>query len=509
MPVSPKYPGVYIEEISSGVRTIVGVSTATTAFVGRARKGPVNEPKVIHSFTEFERIFGGLWPDSTMSVAVNQYFANGGGEAVIVRVFAPLPVPASSFVRWSLPGLPANLAITAASPGAWARDPDNLHIKIDHLTKPVPPGLVNITVQRGPDPTAPPVETIRNVSLTAADPAFITRVLEQQSQYIRVGTGAIPTSLTDGITAPVALSGDDGGAYTSTTLVPATPDRTGIYALDSADIFNLLVIPPPAAGADVTLAAWKAASKYCADRRAMLLVDPPNAAQRPDQVPANLPAVDVPKNAAFFFPRIKMQNPFNPDLIDEYPPAGAMAGVFARTDGQRGVWKAPAGLEAIIAGSLGLSYTMTDDQNGDLNPIAANCLRTFPFVGQVVWGSRTLDGADALASEWKYIPVRRLALYIEESLYRGLKWVVFEPNDEPLWSQIRLNAGAFMNNLFRQGAFQGRSPREAYFVKCDKDTTTQNDINLGVVNILIGFAPLKPAEFVIIKIQQMAGQIAV
>ena len=148
-------------------------------------------------------------------------------------------------------------------------------------------------------------------------------------------------------------------------------------------------------------------------------------------------------------------------------------------------------------------------ENGRLNPLGLNCLRSFAVTGNVVWGSRTLDGADVLASEWKYIPVRRLALYIEESLYRGSQWVVFEPNDEPLWSQIRLNVGAFMQDLFRQGAFQGQSPREAYFVKCDKDTTTQSDINKGIVNILVGFAPLKPAEFVVIKIQQMAGQIAV
>jgi hypothetical protein len=152
---------------------------------------------------------------------------------------------------------------------------------------------------------------------------------------------------------------------------------------------------------------------------------------------------------------------------------------------------------------------MTDLENGRLNPLGINCLRSFPIIGRVVWGARTLRGADALADDWKYIPVRRLALFIEESLYRGTKWAVFEPNDEPLWAQLRLGVGAFMQNLFRQGAFQGKSPREAYFVRCDKDTTTQNHINLGIVNIHVGFAPLKPAEFVIIKIQQMAGQVEV
>jgi uncharacterized protein len=155
---------------------------------------------------------------------------------------------------------------------------------------------------------------------------------------------------------------------------------------------------------------------------------------------------------------------------------------------------------------VSLAYTMTDAENGVLNPVAINCLRSLPIYGNVCWGARTLDGADQLASDWKYVPVRRLALYIESSLYQGTQWVVFEPNDEPLWSQIRLNVGTFMQNLFQQGAFQGSTPRSAYFVKCDSDTTTQADIDLGVVNILVGFAPLKPAEFVILQIQQIANQ---
>ena len=150
---------------------------------------------------------------------------------------------------------------------------------------------------------------------------------------------------------------------------------------------------------------------------------------------------------------------------------------------------------------------MSDAENGHLNQGGINCLRTLPVHGQVLWGSRTLHGDNDRGSEWKYVPVRRMALFLEESLYRGTQWVVFEPNDEPLWAQIRLNVGAFMQNLFRQGAFQGRSPREAYFVKCDRETTTRNDINRGIVNILVGFAPLRPAEFVVIKIQQMVGQV--
>jgi phage tail sheath protein FI len=195
--------------------------------------------------------------------------------------------------------------------------------------------------------------------------------------------------------------------------------------------------------------------------------------------------------------------------LDKFVPCGLIAGIMARTDAQRGVWKAPAGLDASLNGIQGFNVILNDDENGHLNQLGINCLRSFGVAGRVAWGARTMRGADSLADEYKYVPVRRTALFMEESLFRGLKWVVFEPNDEPLWAQIRLNVGGFMHNLFRQGAFQGSSPKDAYFVKCDKETTTQNDINLGIVNVVVGFAPLKPAEFVIIQIQQMAGQISV
>jgi hypothetical protein len=190
-----------------------------------------------------------------------------------------------------------------------------------------------------------------------------------------------------------------------------------------------------------------------------------------------------------------------------FAPSGVVAGLYARIDSTRGVWKAPAGTEATLTGVRGVVYNLSDPENGVLNPLGLNCFRIFPIYGPVLWGARTLVGSDAEASQWKYVPVRRLALYIEESLYRGTKWAVFEPNDEPLWAQLRLNIGSFMHDLFRRGAFQGRTPNEAYLVKCDKDTTTQSDIDHGIVNILVGFAPLKPAEFVVIQIQQLAGQL--
>jgi phage tail sheath protein FI len=246
---------------------------------------------------------------------------------------------------------------------------------------------------------------------------------------------------------------------------------------------------------------------YCQHRRAFMIIDVPDTVSTFAQAQAWLgtaPASSLrSRNSALYFPRLRAPDPLMNSVVRNFPVAGAIAGLYARTDAERGVWKAPAGTSSLIAGATGLSYTLTDAENGTLNPLGLNCLRTFHVIGTVSWGARTGRGADLLADEYKYIPVRRLALYLEESLYRGTQWVVFEPNDEPLWAQIRLNVGAFMHTLFAQGAFQGRTPREAYFVRCDKETTTQNDIDLGRVNIVVGFAPLKPAEFVVIQIQQI------
>ncbi|HZL46186.1 MAG TPA: phage tail sheath C-terminal domain-containing protein [Opitutaceae bacterium] len=293
------------------------------------------------------------------------------------------------------------------------------------------------------------------------------------------------------------------------------PDaKTGIYALADVDLFNLLCLPVTANLPDANAATIAfAAEKLCTDRRAFYLLDlPQNLPGNRDSVPAVMDwlganATIRSRNAALYFPRIAIADPLNNYRLRPTPSSGTIAGLFATTDGARGVWKAPAGTEATLSGVQKLQYNPTDGENGVLNPLAINCLRNFPVYGTVCWGARTLYGADQMSDNYKYIPVRRLALFIEESLYRGTQWVVFEPNDEPLWAQIRLNVGAFLHGLFRQGAFQGQSPKDAYFVKCDSETTPQDQINLGIVNIVVGFAPLKPAEFVIIQLQQMAGQI--
>jgi len=314
------------------------------------------------------------------------------------------------------------------------------------------------------------------------------------------------------------MKGSNGGALDQVAYEGSKTDKTGLYALDKADLFNLLCIPPDTRDGDTLSAVYQTAMSYCKERRAMLIVDSPAAwSANKDTAAANAKAGlaalglsgEAARNAALYFPRVLEADPLRDGQINAFVPCGIVAGIMARTDTARGVWKAPAGLDASINGIQGVNVALNDAENGMLNPLGINCLRVFPVNGRVLWGARTLRGADQLADEWKYIPVRRTALFIEESLYRGTQWVVFEPNDEPLWAQIRLNIGAFMHNLFRQGAFQGSTPRDAYFVKCDRETTNQTDINSGIVNIIVGFAPLKPAEFVVIKLQQMAGQIEV
>jgi hypothetical protein len=304
------------------------------------------------------------------------------------------------------------------------------------------------------------------------------------------------------------VAGNPGG-------VPTANDyETAYKAVDrEVDLYNLMVLPKDVGHSEATtMSLWGPASIACQRRRAFLLIDPPeNSWQSAND------AVDLTKGvnklriglvkdfAAVFFPRLRIDEGGKEIVV---APSGAIAGLMGRIDATRGVWKAPAGTEADLRGIIGVERRFSDPENGIMNQRAVNTIRVFPS-GIVNWGARTMDGDDSFGSQYKYIPVRRLALFMEESLYRGLQWAVFEPNDEPLWAQIRLNVGAFMNNLFRQGAFEGATAREAYFVKCDKDTTTANDRNLGVVNIVVGFAPLKPAEFVVLYLQQIAGQIQV
>ena len=540
MPVSPSYPGVYIEELSSGVRTITGVATSITAFIGRALKGDVNEPVVLTSYADFERQFGGLWTESMMSYAVQDFYQNGGSIALVVRIYkeeiaSPPGTGGIAFLDLSAESSPADiLTLHAVSAGEWG---NNLFVSVDYKTQDPTAGAVspppaqttfNLLVYEKREGVFIKVEEYLNASLDENDLKFLPRLLDQRSGRVKAGkkadgswdvpTGILSETTSDSNGNPTiqASGGSDGIELTDTEYLGDSDAKTGIYALMKSDLFNLLCIPPLARGKDTPPSVYAKALKLCVDKRAMLIVDSPIAwAASVDKAVsnpiANLGNLGVTgtdaRNAVLYYPLIKKADQLRDNQVDIFVPSGAIAGVMSKTDTNRGVWKAPAGTDAAISGIQSLQFNLNDLENGQLNKLGINCLRSFPVTGKVVWGARTMRGADQLADEWKYLPVRRTALFIEESLYRGTQWVVFEPNDEPLWAQIRLNIGAFMHNLFRQGAFQGKTPKEAYLVKCDKETTTQNDINSGIVNILVGFAPLKPAEFVIIKIQQLAGQI--
>lgn len=672
MPVLPTYPGVYIEEIPSGVRTIVGVATSITAFIGKARRGPGNKTVTINNFGDFERQFGGLWVESRLAYAVRDFFLNGGSQAIIVRIASPNFDPgedasklmtavkavigaaegaadgaaakaaaqaiddaaqldnhktagekkASNRALAVVKSLPDNatqaeirdaklannvipnsawlelgsnhkLRLQAMSPGTWGQ---SLRARVDYNVfedKNLPRSyqvadikvtdLFNLTVH---DHETKAIEVFRNVHLKPG-PRQLIKVLENESQLVRLsGTPTVRPEETDRdavtkaqadsdnarhdananpndtdkkkkadnlekllkdlkdneqrlddkkIANPVAVDdpyrwvspaddagGSDGGGLTADDFTGEgmASGKRGLYALEDTDLFNMLYIPPykdlsnPDQGGDVDPDLVAEAEKYCRDRRAMLIVDSPSGWTTKDKARDGMGAVETQAtttNSAIFFPRLRQPNPERDGQMETFGVGGTIAGVFARTDVERGVWKAPAGLDATLRGTPELTVKLTDPENGELNPLGLNCLRAFPVVGRVIWGSRTARGADLLADDYKYIPVRRTALFIEESLYRGTHWVVFEPNDERTWAAIRLNVGAFMHDLFRKGAFQTKSSnaRDSYFVKCDAESTTQNDINLGIVNIVVGFAPLKPAEFVIIKLQQIVGDIQV
>jgi uncharacterized protein len=400
-------PGVYIQELNAFPNSVAGVPTTVTAFLGRANDGPVNVATQIFDWGDFERLFGGLAHHLPLTYAVQQFYANGGGEAYIVR-----------------------LAEDAA----------------------------------------------------AVDAPWLS---------------------------PPTYFGDRTA-------------KTGLHALDDVANLNLLCIPPdgrmlpdvPVARQQLDPSVRTAALDYCVERGAFFIMDPPvawNDKLRADQA-ADIHPVDLGcwpvgsfppdkmRNAAVYAPTIQCEDPLANDAVCDFAPCGAIAGQYCATDIARGVWKAPAGVSCGLAGVRALTVKMDDAQNGLLNQQGINALRDLVTYGPVIWGARTLAGADALADDYKYIPVRRLALYIEQSIRAAIQWAVFEQNDEQLWARLRLSIESFMLNLWQQGAVLDQ------FVRCDASTTTQADIAAGVVNIQIGFAPIKPAEYVVLIIQQQTAQ---
>jgi len=767
MPVSPTYPGVYIQEVDSGSRVVSGVATSITAFIGRCSQGPANSATTVFDYGEFETLFGGRMRDLPMTYAVDDFFNNGGSQAVIVRVcagpplggpatlslvadppltvttglrgtianemklivaehdttndpdktasydvslelgpkivlaaipkvapeaflmtlqslsdwisvtgtidadgvtklFPPTPPPGAGapppapgaapalqswpkafaggsdqkaltgavfqagdlhitasiggswaddlavslvptgagkftfvadhplfstpldldFTTWAelqtalaatelftlatpptfdiapfvQKGIPLTripdaagaaaalltfgpLVLTASSPGAWGNQVgvffDKKNIGQDVALRYVDYGIetstdfwnVNVVYPIKKGQTQFPIaETIGPVYLGPLDaPCRIDHVLEQESDLLAahqpVAAPAGAQLLQDpklvGQQDPkspnqrlgVLSGGQDGETLSSDIVIGSESARSGMFALQEVDLFNILVVPPdPLLDGDPEMSViYDAAAAYCASRRAILIADPPDkwgfSAKKSqfDKISPtdfNIGEIGARRSVFTYFPRIKKLDPEYGNRERVFSASGMIAGIFAATDVRRGVWKAPAGIEAGMNGVTNLEYRLTDMQNGILNQVGVNVLRDFPVIGKVIWGSRTLAGADALSDDYKYLPVRRLTNYIEESLLRGTKFAVFEPNAEPLWSQLRLTIGAFMTDLSRQGAFYD------YFVLCDTSTTTQYDIDRGRVNVTVAFAPVKPAEFVILTIQQLAGQTA-
>jgi uncharacterized protein len=526
MPVNPTYPGIYLEEIPSSNRTITAAPTSITVFVGythpfKTKTKNFNEAIRIFDFTEYQREFGGFYTsgvfDQNVAYAVNQFFLNGGSDAYIVglkpRYFDSLStaheVTSPELIRGNIKfkGLEAvdeiSIAVTVENLRATVNADDTADLIISYGSQ---------------------VETFRNVTLNNTDPKNKQNYLPNRIN----GISALVTVLANPEPVSPALA-NFGATFTKQKNQPLVYDPVkndpswGTFnqqdfvdvfqsdsSLDKVSIFNLLVIPGISDNS-----IWSTSLAFCERKQAFLILDPPaNAAA--DSSISSLPLMEelmdsvVPKskNGAIYFPYLKSTDILTGDRRD-LPPSGYVAGIYARTDLNRGVWKAPAGLETIIANTTGVVERgkMTDQRQGLLNPKGINCLRSFPGVGTVVYGARTLVSANVAFEQSKYVPVRRMTLFIKQTLYRNLGWVVFEPNDEPLWVAIRTSIESFMLSLFNQGAFQGSSPSQAFQVKCDKSTTTQQDINNGIVNIIVAFAPLKPAEFVIVKIAQLAGQV--
>jgi len=540
------HPGVYVQELPSTVRPIEGVSTSTAAFIGVTEKGPVPggilptgrmaQPLLVTSFTDYMRQFGGFLRGSFLTYAVRAFFENGGRRLYIVRVLGRSPTSPPTMAGRAVSPVGAPLTLSAANEGVWGNsisvqiadssDGDTTHnFKLVVLYDGTPvEAFDNITYQDSP-----------NLTPGVMNPAEYGRMtVNSRSEYIAISADfeARPPNTPTNTPIPLANGSDGPPVQPSDFIGAAAPDSTvtgtGLHALDKITDVNLIAIPGQ--GDPPTL---NAGMNYCKNLRPLqdcFFIGDMGSVSSVDvaRVEGTAPTVRRVSDArdfattgfagtplakasgdygAIYFPWVLAPDPIgvgrNPKIL--LPPSGFLAGLYARIDNSRGVFKAPAGTEAGLSGALGTATEVSDTEQDRLNPVSVNVIRTVPGSGFVVWGTRTI-GSDA---SWRYIPVRRMAIFLRVSIYYGIQWAVFEPNDEALWASLRLNIRAFMLTQFRAGAFQGSKPDDAFFVKCDSSTTTQQDIDNGVVNILVGFAPLKPAEFVVLKLSQKVNQPAV
>lgn len=482
---------------------------------------------------DFQTQYGGLGSSnglpSYLGYAVSQFFGNGGQQAYVARIawdgslgWTGSPPAAKPARAASAAAVGGAFTLYATSPGSWG---NNIAVKVS--ADPGPSTGFALQVLGGGGEL---LEDFACLSVSPADPRYVVTVINGGSQNVTFANPAQPNAaippparpsstpasgvkLAGGLDGPILAPGD---ANFETALgagnAAASNSLYGVGLLNLVESFNLLCVP-----GETDETTIQQLQQYCVRKRAFLIVDCPQAITRDSLYSGRLgtgPGGGTPggltgensRNSAYYYPWVLAPDPLAANRPALFPPSGFVAGIYASTDSNQGVWKAPAGTAARLAGAAGLQTDLTDLELGDLAGRAVNCLRQFEALGEVVWGARTLAGGDQASSQWKYVPIRRLALFIESSLYAGTKWVVFEPNGDALWSRIRSTVASFMQGLFLQGAFQGTTPQEAYFVRCDSGNNTQADIDQGIVNILVGFAPLYPAEFVVIQIAQMVAQ---
>ena len=510
--MSPEYlsPGVYVEEIDRGTKPIEGAGTACAAFVGFAEKGPVGQPTFIPNWTEFVNNFGGFIKGGYLAPAVYGYFQNGGGRCYVSR----LPGGDAEGGPKAVAALPSHaqptlesLTITALEPG------DAGAATTVEVVKPggegVPEDQFNMIVRRGTME-----ERFENLTLRKGRGARnVIDVVNKESKLIQVAEkesalsvaekapspGTYPLALAAGATALAKLSADE--------IIGSAAERKGLLGLEIADDVTMVCCPDVMAlhqagslSMDGVKAAQLAMIAHCEnmkDRFAILDCPPGMNPQAVKDWRMNTAGYDT-KYGAVYYPWIKVANPLGGESI-MVPPSGCMAGIYARSDSERGVHKAPA--NEVVRGATGVEMPITKGEQDILNPIGVNCIRTFPGRGVRVWGARTLS-SDA---SWRYINVRRLFNFVEKSIQMGTQWIVFEPNDADLWARIRRDITAFLTNVWRSGALFGATPAQAFYVKCDAETNPPSVRDAGQVIIEIGLAPVKPAEFVIFRISQWAA----
>lgn len=522
MPGSYLHPGVYVEETPSSAKPIEAVGTSTAVFIGYTEKGEMDTPTLISDWSQYQTKFGGILKDETtvtgaaaplgdpMGHAVYAFFQNGGGKAYIVRSTSGSPAASTGA------DTDGALTFTAVNEGTWG---DDLVVRVtskDTTTATNDSFIISIGTGTGDDFVAQ--EVFSEATLTDdTDTAYIEDVINEVSELVTVEVSSTATDVTaacatfngatDGITDISLGSGGNGSKPTKT-------EYQAIFtALEKYRDISIVLLPGRYWDGSTGKEIIEEGISHCekmANR--MIIFDPSPGDELENEKDIQDLSLSTSTYAVLYYPWALTGNPhYDPDTNPGasrkvmVSPAAYAAGIWAKTDGRRGVWKAPAGVESGLLGISSLEYVIENAEQDYLNPQGVNALRKLPNYGTVIWGTRTRSTKSN--PEWRYVPVRRTAIFIEESLYNGIQWAVFEPNDHRLWSALRTNIDSFMNGLFRVGAFQGEKASDAYFVRCGLGTTMmQGDIDRGQVIVEVGFAPLKPAEFVIVRIQQKVGQ---